>query len=117
MKYSVTFVCCSVFLVFPLPGSSLERPELLGNYLKLNAGEYLYADDHPSLDFRLRNNFAVEFWFKLETVPQIPSGQRVLLAKPGSYAFVILAEVVHDLNEVFPTKRNIPTLYIMSRTE
>ena len=117
MKYSVTFVCCSVFLVFPLPGASLERPELLGNYLKLNAGEYLYADDHPSLDFRLRNNFAVEFWFKLETVPEIPSGQRVLLAKPGSYAFVILAEVVHDLNEVFPTKRNIPTLYIMSRTE
>ena len=29
----------------------------------------------PRLDFRLRNNFAVEFWFKLESVPEIPFQQ------------------------------------------
>ena len=117
MKYSVTFLCCLIFLVAPSIGSSLERPEFLGNHLKLNTGEYLYAEDDPSLDFRLRNNFAVQFWFKLESVPEIPSGQRVLLLKPGSYAFVILAEVVIENKDGVQLKRNIPALYIMSRTE
>lgn len=117
MKYSVTFVYCLVLLVIPSIGSGIDRPKLLGNYLKLNAGEYLYAEDNPSLDFRLRNNFAVDFWFKLETVPEIPSGQRVLLLKPGSYAFVILAEVVIENRDGVQLKRNIPTLYIMSRKE
>ena len=117
MKYSVTFVYYLVFLVVPSIGSGIERPELLGNHLTLNAGEYLYAEDNPSLDFRLRNNFAVEFWFKLETVPEIPSGQRVLLLKPGSYAFVILAEVVIENRDGVQLKRHIPTLFIMSRKE
>ena len=117
MKYSVTCACCLVFLVFASIGSGIERPQLLGNYLKLNAGEYLYAEDNPSLDFQLRNNFAVEFWFKLETVPETPSGQRVLLLKPGSYAFVILAEVVIEIKDGVQLKRNIPTLSIMSRKE
>ena len=117
MKLTVTLVCCLVFLTMPSIGVCIERPHQLGNYLKLNTGEYLYAEDDPSLDFRLRNNFAVEFWFKLETVPEIPSGQRVLLLKPGSYAFVILAEVVIENRDGVQLKRNIPTLYIMSRKE
>ena len=116
MKLAVTLVCCLVFLLLSSIASGIERPELLGNYLKLNTGEYLYAEDDPSLDFRLRNNFAVQFWFKLESVPEIPSGQRVLLLKPGSYAFVILAEVVIDNKDGVQLKRNIPALYIMSRT-
>ncbi|MDE0503403.1 MAG: hypothetical protein OXI86_04910, partial [Candidatus Poribacteria bacterium] len=117
MKHSVALACCLAFLEFASIGSGFERPEVLGNYLKLNIGEYLYAEDNPSLDFRLRSNFAVEFWFKLETVPETPSGQRVLLLKPGSYAFVILAEVVIELRDGDRLKRNIPTLYIMSRKE
>lgn len=117
MKYSVPFVCCLAFLVAPSIGSGVERPELLGNHLKLNTGEYLYAEDDPSLDFRLRNNFAVQFWFKLESVPEIPSEQRVLLLKPGSYAFVILAEVVIENRDGVQLKRHIPTLFIMSRKE
>ena len=117
MKHSVRFVCCLACLLVPSIASGIERPELLGNYLKLNTGEYLYAEDDPSLDFRLRNNFAVQFWFKLESVPEIPSGQRVLLLKPGSYAFVILAEVVIENKDGVQLKRNIPALYIMSRTE
>ena len=117
MKLRVTPVWCLVFLLLSSIGLCIERPQQLGNHLKLNTGEYLYAEDDPSLDFRLRNNFAVEFWFKLESVPEIPFQQRVLLAKPGSYAFVILAEVVIDNKEGFPIKRNIPTLCVMSRTE
>lgn len=117
MKHSVTFVCCLAFLVAPSIGSGVERPELLGNHLKLNTGEYLYAEDNPSLDFKLRDNFAVQFWFKLESVPEVAPQQRVLLAKPGSYAFVILAEVVIDNQEGFPLERHIPSLYVMAKTE
>ena len=109
-------VCCLVFLLLPSVGLCIERPRWLGNYLKRNTGEYLYAEDNPSLDFRLRNNFAVEFWYKLESVPEKPFQQRALLAKPGSYAFVILAEVVIDTKDGFPQERHIPTLYIMTRT-
>lgn len=116
MKLTVTLVCCLVFPTLASIGLCIERPHQLGNYLKLNTGEYLYAEDDPSMDFRLRNNFAVEFWFKLETVPEVPS-QRVLLLKPGSYAFVILAEVVNENRDGVQLKRNIPTLYIMSRKE
>ncbi len=117
MKHNVRIVCCLACLLVPSIASGIERPELMGNYLRLNTGEYLYAEDDPSLDFRLRNNFAVQFWFKLESVPEIPSGQRVLLLKPGSYAFVILAEVVIENKDGVQLKRNIPALYIMSRTE
>ena len=63
MKLRVTPVWCSVFLLLSSIGLCIERPQQLGNHLKLNTGEYLYAEDDPSLDFRLRNNFAVEFWF------------------------------------------------------
>lgn len=115
MKYCVAFVCCLLLLVVPSISLGKERPEWLGNYVKLKTGEFLYAEDDPSLDFLLQSNFAVQFWFKLETVPETPSGQRVLLLKPGSYAFVILAEVVIENRDGVQLKRNIPTLYIMSR--
>ena len=117
MKLRVTLVCCLVFLLLSSIGVCIERPQQLGNLLKLNTGEYLYAEDDPSLDFRLRNNFAVEFWFKLESVPEIPFQQRVLLAKPGSYAFVVLAEAGIFPKEGFLQPWIFPVLYFATTTE
>ena len=49
MKLTVTLVCCLVFLLLSSIGVCIERPQQLGNLLKLNTGEYLYAEDDPSL--------------------------------------------------------------------
>ena len=61
-------------LLVPSMCFSIERPEWES---LLNTGEYLYADLDP---IRLRT-LRVQFWFKLESVPEIPSGQRVLLLR------------------------------------
>ena len=92
MKTLLILLCCLVFILLPLTGLCIKPPQHLGNHLKLNTGEYLYAEDNPSLDFELRDNFAVEFWFKLESMPELPFQQRVLIAKPGSYSIVVFRE-------------------------
>ena len=86
--FAKTFVCCFM-LASASMGFAIERPEQMGGFLKLEAGEYVYAEDHPSLDAEVLDNFTIEFWWKLEELPQLPFQQRVILAKPGSYALIV----------------------------
>lgn len=87
-----TLIFSLVFSLISFNSLAVERPKKLGNYLKLKGGDYLYAEDHFSLDLKLQDNFAIEFWFYLESVPELPFQQRVLFAKPGSYAIVVTVE-------------------------
>ena len=57
---TLAVVYCLVFASSLSISFSIERPDGLGNHLKLNAGECLYAEDYPPLDLEL-HGFATEF--------------------------------------------------------